>query len=314
MISVVVNTLLGGPYLGRILRALLAQQGAPALEIIVPWCPSIDDVTAQRSAFPSVRFVAVDGLPPEATLSDPELAHLIYDRRRAVGLAAAHGDIVVLTEDQMLPDPGWCAAILEAHREPFAAIGGAVVNAGPGVLHRALWLCDFGRYQPPFAAAEAASLTDQNVSYKRAALETTRREWSRFYHEPALHEALRAAGETLWLTPACVVRMDRGRLTWARQLRERFAWGRVFGRQRARRIPAARRALLILLSPLIPALIVWRCAATALRRGHSPLSLAAALPAVAILALAWACGETAGYLGSTRLSNPSPDAPAPALL
>jgi hypothetical protein len=296
MVSVVVNTLLGGPYLRRAIDALLGQRHAPPIEIIVPVCPSLDDAALLRREYPGVRFVEVDGLPPEADPADAGLAHLIYDRRRAVGLAAARGEIVALTEDQMIAGPGWCAAVAEAHCGPYAAVGGAIENGGAGSLHRALFLCDFGRYAPPFVAGEAQCLTDQNVSYKRAALEKIRHVWREYYHEPAVHDALRAAGCALWLTPECVMRMDRGGLTLGRQLRERLAWGRVFGGKRAQRVGASRRALLVLLSPLIPALIVGRRSLEALRKGNSPARLLAALPAMAALAISWACGEAAGYV------------------
>jgi hypothetical protein len=294
-LSVVINTLLGGRYLRRAIDALQVQLNPPPLEIVVPFCPGVDDVEPLRREYPAVRFVEVNGLPSGAGLSHPGLAHRIYDRRRAVGLASARGEIVVLTEDQMVPDPDWCAAIVAAHRAPHAAVGGAVENAGAGALHRALYLCDFGRYQLPFGAGEAACLTDQNVSYKRAALEAIRPVWRESYHEPAVHEALRAAGSSLWLAPECVVRMDRRGLTWRGQMRERFAWGRVFGGQRALRIAPARRIALALASPVIPALIVWRRTLQTLRKGHPAAAVCAALPAMAMMALAWGCGEALGY-------------------
>ena len=309
-LSVVVNILLGGRYLRRILDALAAQRNAPPLEVVVPFCPGIDDIESPRREYPAVRFVAVDGLPPGASLARPGPAHLIFDRRRAVGLAAARGEIVAMTDDQMAPDPDWCAAIAEAHRASHAAIGGAVENGGPGALHEALCLCDFGRYRLPFPSGEAAYLTDQNVSYKRAALEAIGPLWRESYHEPAVHEALRAAGGTLWLSPKCVVRMDRGRLSWRRQMRERFDWGRFFAGHRARRISRAHRIALAAAGPLIPALIVWRRAREAFRKRYPAARLCALMPAMAAMAVVWACGEVVGYLTARpivragSLSNP----------
>jgi hypothetical protein len=302
-ISIVINILLGGDCLRRAIDALLHQRNAPSMEIIVPVCPALDRVADVQRDYPGVRFVEVDGLSLEATLSDPGLAHLVYDRRRAVGLAAARGEIVALTEDQMIASPDWCVALAKAHRAPHPAIGGAIGNAGRGVLHRALFLSDFGRYEPPFTAGEAAYLTDQNVSYKRAAIEKLRHVWAEFYHEPAVHDAIRGLGAKLWLTPECVVWMDRQPLRFGQQLRERFAWGRVFGGQRAQRVSPAGRLLLLAASPLIPALIVWRRLAIALRRGHSFAGLLVVLPALFAMALCWAAGETAGYLTARPFGN-----------
>ena len=304
-LSVVVNALLGGAYLRRTLDALAAQKGA-AIEVLVPFCPGLDRVAELSGAYPKVRFIEVTGLPAEATLGDPGLAHLIYDRRRAVGLAAARGRIVALTEDQMVPDAGWCAAVVRSHSAPHGAIGGAVENSGAGALHRALYFCDFGRYQLPFGSGAAVYLTDQNVSYKREALEKIRGVWEQHYHEPEVHDALRAAGETLWLAPECVVRMDRGGLTLARQLRERFAWGRVFGGQRARRVTTGRRTVLAVLSPLIPALIVWRRMRDALRKGNPWCMVLATVPAITLLTLAWASGEAWGYITARPFPGTAP--------
>lgn len=298
-LSVAVNILLGGPYLRRVLDALAAQRAAPPIEVLVPFCPGIDDtggeIATLRRDFPAVRFVEVAGLPPGATLARPGPAHLIFDRRRAVGIAAARGEIVALTDDQMVPDPDWCEAMIRAHRAAYEAIGGAVENDGPGVAHRALHLCDFGRYQLPFDAGEAPWLTDQNIAYKRAALEAIRPAWQAFYHEMAVHEALRAAGGRLWLTPECVVRMDRGRLAWRRQIQERFEWGRFYAGQLAWRVSRARRIVLAVAWPAIPALIVWRRVREALRKGCPAAALCAALPAMAAMALVWSCGEAVGY-------------------
>ncbi len=297
-LTVVVNMLMGGGYLRRCIQALLAQRG-PAVEVVVPVCPGIDNVDEIRREYPSVRFVAVERVPSGADLSHPGLAHLVYCRRRAAGLAAARGEIVALTEDPIIPDSNWCEAIAEAHRLPYAAIGGAVEDAGNGVLHRALYLFDFGKYQRNFNAGEAVNLTDQNVSYKRAELEKIRHVWADLYHESAVHRQLRAAGKKLWLTPDCVVRFDRGPLTFRQQLRERFAWGRVFGGERAQHSSPARRAALLVLSPLIPGLIAVGRVLTARRIGYSLGCILLILPAISTMAVWWAAGEAIGY-GTAR--------------
>lgn len=295
-LTVVINILLGGPCLERCIQRLLAQEVPGGIEVIVPVCPGIDDGGDLRRKYPSVRFVEVDRLPQAVDASNPRTAHLIYCRRRAVGLGAARGEIVALTEDQVIPDADWCAAIVAAHRSPYAAIGGAVENAREETLHRALYFFDFGRYQKPFPAGEAIKLTDQNVSYKRAALEKIRHVWEDLYHESAVHERLHAMGEKLWITPASVVRFNREGLSWGQQLQERYAWGMVFGGERAQRASALRRGVLLVLAPLVPGLIVGTRVACALRKGCSPRHILASLPALLLMACCWAAGEAAGSL------------------
>ena len=290
-LSVIINIFSGGSQLQRCIEALLPQ--APG-EVIVPVCPSLDPVKDLRERYPLVRFVEIGAEFNHRQASDPGMAHRIYCRRRTAGLAAARNDIIALTEDQVVPDPNWCAAITAAHRNPYAAIGGAVENAGGGILHEVLHLFDFGAYQKPFEAGEVSKLTDQNVSYKRATLEKIRPTWEELYHESAVHEALRAGGEKLWLTPDSVVRFDRGRLTFLRQLRERYSWGRVFGGERAQRSSPGKRIMLVALSPLVPALIVWTRLATKRRKGFSLWRLARLLPVLTVMAIAWSVGEVVG--------------------
>jgi hypothetical protein len=293
LISVVINTFSGGRQLQRCIEALLPQ---PFGEVIVPVCPSIDPVDDLRRRYPSVRFVLTESEADSTDAADPGMAHLIYCKRRAAGLDAAQGEIVALTEDQVVPDGNWCEAIAAAHRNPYAAIGGAVENAGSGILHEALHLFDFGVYQKPFQPSEVSKLTDQNVSYKRSELEKIRHIWKDLYHESAVHAGLRAAGEKLWLTPESVVRFDRGRLAVGRQLKERFAWGRVFGGERAQRCSPLRRAALVLLSPIVPALIVWTRVRTGRRKGFSAGRLARLLPVLSFMAISWTAGEVVGGL------------------
>ena len=230
--------------------ALLAQRAPPSMEIIVPFAPAIDNFESLAREYSTVKFVVMDRLPGGLDPADRSLAHLMYDRKRAVGMASARGRIVAVTEDQMIPDPDWCAALIRNHKLPHGAIGGAVENAGQGALHLALYLFDFGRYQRPFPAGTAVQLTDQNVSYKRAALEKVRHVWAELYDEAGIHKALMDAGESLWISPDCVVRLDRGRLRLRDQLQERFTWGRVFGGKRAQRFSRLKRASMVALSPV----------------------------------------------------------------
>ena len=144
--------------------------------------------------------------------------------------------------------------------------------------------------------AEAVYVSDINVSYKRHALEKTRRVWSEFYHETAVHETLLAAGEKLWLTPRLMVRHDRGELDTGRILLERFAWARLFAGRRTEFQSGSRRYLLAFLSPLLPPLLIWRSFRNIRRRGGTLRPFFRSLPLMSLLTLFWSCGEFIGYL------------------
>ena len=286
LLSVVVTITDGESHLDRCLRALTTQTGAPPLEIIVPVCASLENSAELRRRWPQVRVVEMDNGAPRGR----HMAHWLYDRRRSVGLRAANGELIAITEDHAIPEATWCATIVELHRAPYGVIGGAIEYAGSGLLNRAVYLCDFGRYQRPFSAAVAEYVSDINVSYKRGVLMKCADAWSGYYHETAVHGRLRAEGETLWLSPKLVVRYDRGSLQWTELLPERFYWGRVFAGRRAQCMPRLRRALYAALSPALPLLLLSR----RIRSRKHLFSLAAA-PFMLILMCAWACGEFTGY-------------------
>ncbi len=298
-LSVVVATVDGGAALARCLAALAAQDLAQAIEVIVPWdARSADAPSAAALACPRARLLELGEIatahPPASLLA----LHERIDRRRAAGLAAAAGDVVALIEDRVVPRPDWARRLLEAHSQhPEAAvIGGAVERGGPSLLHAAVYYCDYGRYQPPFAAGPAEWLSDVNVSYARRALEQTRELWSERYHESSMHWALREAGEVLWATPAPVVQAARGPLTLAGLLRERVAFGRVFGWTRAREASLGERLARCALAPALPFLLVGRRVAERARRGSAfGARFAAALPAIFLLSCAWALGEALAH-------------------
>lgn len=291
---VVAPTAARGALLAGALEALAAQQGAPAFEVIVPVDASIAHA-ALRTRFPRVRFLSVDGTAEQSASADPGVAHLAIDRRRAAALAAARAEIVALTDEHARPRADWCARLVALHSAPHAVIGGAIENARDRALDWALFFIDAGRYQNPLPEGPALFVSDVNVSYKRAALARTD-VWRGLYHETGLHDALRAAGETLWLSPELVVAVDRGEPSLGAALRERFAWARLYAGRRAREVAPHVRAALCLGAPLLAALLVARQMRLALARGRHVRSFLRALPLLALLDLAASAGELTGYL------------------
>lgn len=305
-LSVIVTITGGAPNLGRCLKALEAQRNTPVMEILVPVYDDFDKVAALRTAHPAVRFISVEGDEEGLVSGDPGLLHLTYDRRRATGLAAARGEWIAMTEDHAIPGETWCAGIAEAHRKSYAAIGGAIENASSRWLTRAAYFCDFGRYANPLQEGPSHYASDINISYKRAAIEKTWPVWRRYYHETAVHAALEAAGETLWLTPRIVVRHDRGPLQFRPLLRERFAWARLFAGRRAEGASLLKRAVWILFSPLLPVLLAARRTAEVVRRGRNRGAFLTAFPSMLVLIAAQAAGEFTGYVTAKPVGTRSP--------
>jgi hypothetical protein len=300
-LSVVVAIVDGGEALRACLAALRAQAGDPERELIVPVdsrCPHVKEALA---AHPEAHVLGLGEIASAHAAESLLALHERIDRRRAAGLAAASGEVVALIEDRVLPRADWAQRLLAAHAEQPRAgvVGGAVAAPRGGVLARAVYFCDYGRYAPPFAAGPAASLTDVNVSYKRGALEATRELWRERYHESSVHWKLREQGILLWAAPDAVVSAARehaGPLALGALLRERIAFARVFGWTRAREAPRARRLAWLALTPALPFLLTARRIAERAQRGalrHD--GFLTALPAIFLLSCAWSLGEARAY-------------------
>jgi GT2 family glycosyltransferase len=295
LLSVVVTVVEGSHAVVQCLTALESQINAPDLEIIVPWDDTVAGIPELERRFPRCRFLAMGHVATEALSDHARGQHELFDRRRSAGLASARGDVVAILEDRGIPTSDWAETVARLHRElPHAVIGGSVENGVDRLANRAVYLCDFSRYQRPFEAGPATWVTDVNVTYKRAALEATRELWKHRYHEPVVHGALAARGETLYLTPAFAVFQHRTHTTSGRLLAERLHWGRLFAYTRINQANVLKRVLYLFATPLIPVVMFARIARQQAAKQHLRSFLPAS-PAVFLLLVVWASGEALGY-------------------
>ena len=293
-LSIVVTIVDGGPALVRCLEALMAQERAPALEILVPYDDSLTAESIPLDPFPQVIFVPLGVIHTAYPTTSPLGQHELFDRRRAAGLAAASGVLVAILEDRGVPRRDWAAAFTRLHTElPHGAIGGAIECGSPGVLNRAVYFCDFGRYQRPFDARLSRHASDVNVCYKRAAIEAVRPRWSGRYHEPVVHAALLERGDTIFLSPDPLVDQIRGDLHLSTMTKERIAWGRLYGSVRVRDAPWLEVVARVGACPLLPGLLFFRALRDRVRR-RDVMTFWVAAPWVLWLLSAWSIGEAIG--------------------
>ncbi|MCL6546490.1 MAG: hypothetical protein K6T61_14805, partial [Bryobacteraceae bacterium] len=86
-------------------------------------------------------------------------------------MRAASAPLVVMTEDHSLPEPGWAAALLEAHREHRAAVGPAIVNGNPeSLLSWANVVIEYGEWLDPVQSRPVQHLPGHNTCYRRDVL------------------------------------------------------------------------------------------------------------------------------------------------
>jgi glycosyltransferase involved in cell wall biosynthesis len=98
--------------------ASLARQEASGLELVVVDDGSRDPAATARlvEATPGARLVRAEGTGPAAA--------------RNAGIAAAGGEVILLTDDDCEPDPAWAGALAGAAADSPAA--GPTVNVAPG--------------------------------------------------------------------------------------------------------------------------------------------------------------------------------------
>jgi hypothetical protein len=273
------------------LEALQRQADAPAMEVLVTCDARLRGVDQLRQRFPKVNFIAVEKL--HTARSGPSREH--HEELRGIGIRNSQAPLVALIEDVGRPDPHWCAQLVKEH-DGYAALGGAMENGIDRALNWAVYFGDFGRYQNPIPSGPSAYVSDANVCYKREALQSVADAWAGSYNEARVHGALAERGEVLALSPKVVVYQHRLNLRLGSALLERYVWGRSFAAVRVGRLPASRRAVLALLCPVLPFVLLLRQFQNVLRTGRNRGAFVRALPLTMLLDLVWSCGEFVGYL------------------
>jgi hypothetical protein len=284
-LSVVVVSFSPPTSLERCLASLVDQATAPDVEIVVVRATRTGDSACETV---QQRFSSCRWLPAPVGETVP--------RMRAQGIAAAQGDVIALLEDDCVLDGHWCAAVLEAHRERWVAVGGAV-EPGPytRALDWAVYLYEYGRFMLPFEAHPSAVLPGNNVSYKREVLRDEVVSGGAGFYEVFVHDAWRRQGLPMLLTPTVVVTNRH-----SRQLRHvsigPFHHGRGFAAMRVQGQCWLRRGALALIAPLLPFLQISRMIRLTIRRNRLRRRSALALPWLCVFAASWALGEAVGYL------------------
>lgn len=293
--SIVVTIVDGGQVLRRFLNALLGQDNAPSMQIIVPYDSSVPEIRELRAEFSSCEFIDMGVVETFRPISTAAGQHELYDRRRARGLRACEGRLWAILEDRAPPRHDWARTMVRLHREPYGAIGGAIECAPTDLLNWAFYACDFTRYALPFESGPRDWISDVNVCYKRETLESVRDLWEERFNEARVHWALRERGETLFLTSEAVVEYQTPYTSLLGVLPERFHWGRLFGHVRAKHVSPAARAAFVLAGPLIPLRLFVRHGRAQSAKGQFGRFVKAA-PIMLALLTAWTSGEVWGYV------------------
>jgi hypothetical protein len=288
--------------------------GAPELSVVIVTpdvYATIRKTVAHLRAQTARRRLELVIVAPSAGrlgLAEPELAEFLESRvvevgeirsiarAHAAGIRRATAPVVVLAEDHSFPEPDWAEALIERHRQPWAAVGPVVRNANPdGLISWADFLLGYGAWLDSAPAGEIDHLPGHNSSYKRALLLDYDRELEAMLEaESVLHWAMKARGDRLYLEPAArTAHLNFGRLApWIRYLVQA---ARVFAAARSRRWSPLRRLSYVAGAPLIPLVRLGRIRAE-LRRPGAPAGLWPRVVPALVLGLALdALGQALGY-------------------
>jgi hypothetical protein len=101
---------------------------------------------------------------------------------------------------------------------------------------------------------------------------------------------------------------QRRNLTLGHALWDRYAFGRLFGSTRVAGIGPGKRLAYAAVTPALPALLVLRLVKHIRAKQRHGREFLGALPAIVLLATAWAWGELVGYLTATSVARLAPQA------
>ncbi len=264
---------------------LQAQTARELLEIIIV-APSEADLGLDESAlseFAQFRVVVVGQIESTA-------------RVRAAGIRQASAPVIAMVEDHSFPEPRWAEALIEAHQEPWAAVGPVLGNANPATMTSwANLLTEYGPWLAPRAGGVVDHIPGHNSSYKRSiVLEYGPALEAMLEAETVLCWNLRSRGYELGLEPAA----RTNHLNFSRlrpSLAMRFHSGRLFAAARSSHWPWPRRLLFTASAPLIPFVRLWRTLGELLKPGRPRNLIPSVIPALTVLLAMDGLGEMVGY-------------------
>jgi hypothetical protein len=277
--SVVLASRRASSLAGAAIDALRQQSASAGAELIVARAWD-DEAEALADSLHGCRVVRCD-----AQASIPDL--------RGMGLAAARGEWVALTEDNCLADPGWLTALQLAAKPGVHVLGGAMGNArSKRAVDWGAYFAEYGFFGPDRRGTPPL-VTGANVAYARAVVEDVAAWAIEGSWEDVIHARLAARGLTFSVVPDAWVRQNLtyGILDFCR---DRWEHGHDYARVRSRQASPFRRAAFLAGAPLLPGLLAWRVWRSAGRT--APGAFLRGLPATLTFLGAWSLGEAAGYL------------------
>ncbi|MCW5976917.1 MAG: glycosyltransferase [Bryobacteraceae bacterium] len=283
--SVVLTTMDVYESLRATIGHLRRQTARDRLEIVIvaPAAATLQIDEGELSVFWGFQTVRPDAIPSIGAAN-------------ATAVRLARAPLVAIGEDHSFPEPDWAQALIEAHREGYAAVGPVIKNANPATLIS--WADLFLAYAPwldPAPSGLRDHLPGHNSSYKREALlGYGPRLEEMMIAESVLHWDLRAKGQRLYLESRAKTRHTNFSRpsSW---FRATFYSGRVFAASRSRHWSGTKRLLYAGASGVIPWVRLARIVRQAIDARQSPRLVLKVAPLLWLGLAVSALGEMMGY-------------------
>jgi glycosyltransferase involved in cell wall biosynthesis len=270
--------------LRKTVHSLAAQTVQDRLEILIV-CPSEDSlglIETEIAGFHSVRVIEIGEVKTTSAA-------------RVAGIRAASAPVVALGEDHAFPEPGWAEAMIEAHKQPWAGVGPAFINANPGVVSWVAMVMGYGRWIEPVTGGVIDDIPGHNSSWKRSLLLDYASQLESMLPAPTfLNWDLRAKGHELYLEPSAKMRHLQVSSFWP-WLVEQFHVARLFPAERSRNWPWYRRLFYVCGMPVLLTRNLRGWVDHFRRIDPSGRTLAKAWPFLLLGLVVWGMGEIAGY-------------------
>ena len=213
-----------------------------------------------------------------------------------IGFNLSVGDLIAVSTTHFVPSENWIAEIVKGHDSDCSGIGGAIENdEHSGLVSWAVYFCRYSRYMLPFARQNTHDFAADNASYKRSELDRVKHAMGNGFWEVFVHREMQKERMSLILTPEIVVRHQNS-FTFSGFISQRFWHGRQFGSTRAASIAGSKRVALVLLSPLIPFVYLFRITGRVFARKRNINNYVMSLPILIPFLTSWSFGEFIGYL------------------
>ena len=280
--------------LERTMQSLRAQASFDSMEVIIVDCSQPGTPPLEGSDHPNVRTVC---MPRDATT---------MAQARAEGVRDAQAPIVAFLDEHSFAMAGWAEALIEAHKGPWAGVGGEIYNLSSAVgVADPIYLMGHGRWAPPAKRGEVELLPSHDTCYKREILLQYGDNLAQLLMaEPVLMWKLREDGHKLFLEPD--VKSLHGYTVNPLTLVAFYAWNRCFGHSRAEVFnwTPLKRLGFSLMTPFIPWIRAYRLLKLLIRIHPERLWVfLTGLPFILLAQYGAAVGEAVGMLFGKGISE-----------